>query len=441
MKIWIVKTSEMLETDSSGGRTLRSGTIAKMCAEKGHEVTWWMSTFDHANRRQRYTEDTATNWINGGRIMQIYSPGYRKVVSLQRVWDHWYWSRKFSSKIDLQEKPDIIFCAYPTIEAAVVCCKYGALHGVPVVLDLRDMWPDIFKYALPSKIRKIADLALSPMYRSARFAMSTATAIFGITDEFLEWGLTYAGRPKRACDKAYPLAYSKSNFEAKHTHSSDSKPGILALENKDEDFVISLVGSLNGNRYEMKSLLDAFTILQQRGSKARLIIAGDGENLEAYRTQAKDLQNVTFLGWLGNEQIGSLLRISDLGVVPYRNTPDFMMSVPNKAVEYLANSVPILTCLNGTLKRVISENDCGFSYSAENPEQLATLILSLSNDKPSVAAKREKARALYENSFIAENVYSDLINHLEKIAEFSASSGKVGQGQIKTSDSLLTTSS
>ena len=144
MNVWVVKTSEMLASDNGNGRLLRSGMVAHMLDERGHQVTWWMSTFDHANRRHRYRRDTRTYFGARGIIRMIPSPGYQASISLQRLVDHSIWGRGFARAIRSAAPPDVIFCAYPTIEAASVCVRFGRRHGIPVVLDLRDIWPDIF---------------------------------------------------------------------------------------------------------------------------------------------------------------------------------------------------------------------------------------------------------------------------------------------------------
>ena len=201
MEAWVVKTSEMLAGDNSNGRLLRSGLIAQLLERRGHRVTWWMSTFDHANRRQREPGDSSRAFGSNGIIRMISSPGYEGSISARRLLDHRIWGRRFARAIETSPAPDVILCAYPTIESASVCARYGLERGIPVVVDLRDMWPDIFLEAAPGMLRPFARAGVWSLRASARRALRQATALFGITDEFLAWGLELAGRSLKSALK------------------------------------------------------------------------------------------------------------------------------------------------------------------------------------------------------------------------------------------------
>src|SRR5262245_41953275 len=213
MKVWVVKTSEMLASDNRNGRLMRSGIIAHMLDARGHALTWWMSTFDHANRRSRYAADSTIAYASRGTIRMLHSPGYRASVSLARLLDHTVWGRRFERAIEAAPLPDVILCAYPTIEAALICARFGQRRRVPVVMDLRDMWPDLFAELAPRSMRPLAWAMLAPLRARAAEALRNATALFAITEEFLEWGLTLAGRGRRELDGAFAQAYPLANLE------------------------------------------------------------------------------------------------------------------------------------------------------------------------------------------------------------------------------------
>ena len=43
----------------------------------------------------------------------------------------------------------MIYVSYPIIEYAASAVKYGIKNHVPVIVDIRDLWPDIFNHNLP----------------------------------------------------------------------------------------------------------------------------------------------------------------------------------------------------------------------------------------------------------------------------------------------------
>lgn len=415
MRVWVVKTSEMLATDNDNGRLLRSGLVAHMLEARGHEVTWWMSTFDHANRRQRAHQDTVRGFGAHGTICMLYSPGYRRSVSLARVRDHSLWGRAFERALRAPPPPDIILCAYPTIEAAAVCVRYGRRHGVPVVLDLRDMWPDIFAESAPAPLRPLLHAALWPWRARARAALRGATALFAITEEFLSWGLGLAARERRGADEAFLLAYPESaNTDAGAAAAVEfwDRLGVPAGSGCN----VVLVGSMTRRRFEMETVLGAARELQGDPEPVKFVLAGDGDDLPRYRMMARGCSNVVWPGWLSAAQIHELLRRAYLGLVPYRNSPDLVMSVPNKVGEYFAAGVPVASCLRGTLARLLASERCGLSFEASDPQSLARLVRGLRADAAQRQELSANARRVYREELAAGAVYGRLIDRLQEIA-------------------------
>ena len=92
------------------------------------------------------------------------------------------------------------------------------------------------------------------------------------------------------------------------------------------------------------------------------------------------------------------------------------MSVPNKVGEYLAAGVPVATCLQGTLARLLSAQRCGLLFEASEPASLATLVRRLREDEPQRLVISANARRVYREELTAESVYGHLIERLERIA-------------------------
>ncbi len=412
----------MLAADNDSGRLLRSGMIAEMLDVRGHEVVWWMSTYDHANRRSRCARDCTRAFGDRGVIRMLHSPGYRASISVARLRDHALWGRAFGRAIRSEPAPDVIFCAYPTIEAAAECVRYGRERGVPVVVDLRDMWPDIFIDVAPRPLRSIARGLLWPWRRQARAALGAATALTAITEEFLSWGLAMAGRSRNPWDGAYYLAYSQAPGSPR---AADAQGTAVSFWDGLEvsaagSFNVVLIGTMSKRRFEMDTVIAAARELQRDGARVKFVLAGDGDDLAEYREQARDCANVLFPGWLTAAQIHELLGRTHLGLVPYRNAPDYLMSVPNKVGEYLAAAVPVASCLGGTLERLLAVRSCGLQFAAGSPASLAALVRRLLSDEPLRLKLSSNARRTYQEELDAATVYGRLVDRLEELAASTA---------------------
>lgn len=418
MKVWVVKTSEMLAGDNRNGRLMRSGIIAQMLDARGHSVTWWMSTFDHANRRHRCTADTNVSFGSRGTIRMLHSPGYRTSVSLARLADHVIWGRRFERAIKGATPPDIIFCAYPTIESALICARFGQQQRIPVVVDLRDMWPDLFAELAPQPLKPMARALLAPLRGRAAEALRRSSALFAITEEFLAWGLALARRPRSELDAAFAQAYPLANLQSTDTAEANEARQFWDTHAilRETAFNVILVGSITARRVEMDALLAAAHSLQHDVPPVKFIFVGDGDDLGIYRERARDYKNVLFSGWLSMARIRELLGRTHLGLVPYRNTPDFIMSVPTKAAEYFAAGVPVATSLSGTLPRLLRDRRCGLEFDAADPQTLVRLVRMLRDEPARRNELSVNAQRLFRSEFVAESVYAGLIDRLETIA-------------------------
>ena len=212
MRVWLVTIGEPLPTDGSQERLLRTGILAEQLSQNGHQVHWWTSSFDHFRKQQRTRCDMRVTIGEGYDISLLAANSYSRNVSLRRIANHREITRKFNAQAQLEPSPDVIVCSWPLIELCAAAVRFGKSRGVPVVLDLRDMWPNAVVDLSPRVLRPVAKLALSKSFRDAKFAASGATAITGITENIVDWGMQFASRPRSTADCAFPMGYQSKSF-------------------------------------------------------------------------------------------------------------------------------------------------------------------------------------------------------------------------------------
>ena len=211
MNIWLVTIGEPVPLSSWPSRPglHRTGFLAQFLAKGGHRVLWWTSAFDHFHKTHIAKKDETVEREANLRIRLLRGRGYQRNVSLARLRDHAEIARKFAFEAERERLPDLIVSALPTIDLSAACTDFGMRHDVPVALDMRDMWPDIFVDTAPGPARPAgACSALQPMFRQARRACAGASAITGITEAFVDWGVQRGGRQRSPLDRAFPLGYS-----------------------------------------------------------------------------------------------------------------------------------------------------------------------------------------------------------------------------------------
>jgi glycosyltransferase involved in cell wall biosynthesis len=414
MRIWILKDGETLPIDGKdANRLLRAGLIADELVKRNHKVVWWTSSFSHFKKEFRTNCDEGVKIIPNYLIRQLHGPGYQKNISLKRIFHNRIIAKKFLQAAEKEERPDVIFAALPTTELALAATQYGQQYNVPVILDLRDMWPDILLDVAPKILRPLARVALSWQFNIVQKACKSATGLVGITSMFLKWGLGYAARDKNKFDAIYPIAYIDNKPDAKSLVEARSFFEQLGIFKKNKEIIISYVGSLNMT-YRIDWLIDA---IKKMDKSIKLVICGSGPLLSGYKKQAQDYSNIIFTGWIDKSKIWHLLRVSNLGVSPHNKRADAKLLLTNKVAEYLSAGLPVLTNLpkNGETGKLLLKNKCGFCFNFNDPTNLVKILVKIKNDTKLLKNMSKNARALYEREFIAKKVYGELCDHLESV--------------------------
>ena len=111
----------------------------------------------------------------------------------------------------------------------------------------------------------------------------------------------------------------------------------------------------------------------------RFLVAGSGTHEAELHKQAEDLglmDHGTFLGWIGDDVLHSLYRISDLTVVPSIYEPFGLV-----ALEAMASECPCIAADTGGLREVVPVEGAGLRFRASDPEHLAEAAIQVLGDE------------------------------------------------------------
>ena len=409
-QIWLVKLGETLPIGTIKRRLLRKGLLAEILAKEGHDVTYWCSTFDHFNKENRFSKDTEIETEEGYRLKLLFGKAYLKNVSIDRLINHRQIAKSFKKAIYKEvNKPDLILTSIPTIELAYECVKFGQKFNIPVLLDIRDLWPDIFFYELlPGRLKSIALSGFNILFKKHIYALKNATGLIGITKNILLWGLNYAGRDQRDTDHVFHLSYNRILNECNQDAS-------LRLEQKgiifnSEKIYVCLIGTISSFKFDFGPILEAAKLLKNNKSTIEFLICGDGENLNELKVKCTELKNIHFTGWIDQEEINCIMLNSSVGLAPYKNTFTYLTSIPSKISEYFSYGLMVLTGLGGDLKNYIQENNAGRYY--DSGTTLYNHLNNLVENKDLLIGFSENNLNLYEKNFKSSVVYDKFKNFI-----------------------------
>jgi len=402
--------------DNAGGqRLLRTGIAAKALVRAGHEVTWWTATFDHFNRRQRYDGDRLVPVERGYDIQYLFGPAYRRNISFQRLRNHRAVARRFGELAErADQKPDIVVASVPTTELAASAVRFGQRNRIPVILDIRDLWPDVFFDVLPRVLKPAIDLVVAPMRRDLRRASRDATAIIGLTDGFVEWGLRQSDRARSRRDRVFFMGYPGKKRPSTDLEAAAEFWDGLGVRRDPNTLTLAFVGTL-GFMFDFDPILEAARILRAAGVPVRFVLCGDGARRAKIEADAAGLSNVVLPGWITEDRIQCLFDRAEIGLTPYISAENFILNLPNKPAEYMASGLAIAHSLDrGELFNLLSDRGCGFSYNGDG-RTLAKQLTQLVEEPARLAELGKQASATFSALLEGESVYGDMVAYLEDI--------------------------
>jgi Glycosyl transferases group 1 len=419
VRIWLVQTGEEMPFDGPNIRLLRTALLANELAGRGHDVTYVNACFNHQQKKQRSIStvfvpaSVATG--HSYRTILLAGRGYARNISLGRYFSQIENARSFERLAPSLELPDIVYAGFPPVELAHAAVSFACEREIPTVVDCRDMWPEIIVARLPKALRWLAMPLIGAMEREKRQTLSKATAITGITDHFVSWGVAAARRLPRLADRPFHLAASQEPISASEREQAQTFWDGLIGPRDAQVRMGCFIGTL-AKGLDIQSLLDGLDLLSaDEGARCRIVICGKGDIKTEIERRAAGNPRLIYGGWCNRAQLAELMDRSDFGVLPYPNSPDFLASYPNKVGEYLMAGLPILTGLEGATGALLEEAGLKLSYQVGNPQSFAASLRTIiaRQNLPDLAAS---ARRLGEMKFDAKRIYPAMADWLEAIA-------------------------
>lgn len=414
MKIWLIKIGEPLPwlDGEQQSRLWRAGQLADYLSQRGHQVTFWGSKFDHY--KKEFRDDSKPGSGLGPETILLKSRGYKKNISIDRVMDHRDLANDFKKNVSSHIKPDLIIAAWPTIELAYAALKFGILQGIPVVLDIRDCWPDIIYNQFPNYISWVPKLAL-PYEHMANFSFSNATAITAVSQGLLTWAHSKGSRSQEA------LKYDRVFYQSQHDyHIVESynkfwqEKGIELTA--DDKIRIVWAGSLEPT-LDLKTCLSAIKKFSEHDtSSIEFIFCGRGSMEQKVMDMSREMNNLIFAGFVGEQELKALLEKSDLGFMCYPDRFDFHASIPNKVVDYCMAGLRVITNLHGELSTIMPQSEMLY-YPSGDVGKLATVFDEVCKEREWFKTKSGQNRLLFEKKFDATSVLPSFCAHVERIGK------------------------
>lgn len=342
MNIWIVNHYAI---PPSMGGLVRHYYFSKYLQKKGHNVKIFTSSKIH-NTDINMIKDKALykeEMEDGVEYTFVRSRDY-KGNGLDRIInmiDTPFKMQKAMRCFYKKEKPDVIYTSSPDLFVAFFALLFGKTHRIPVVVEIRDLWPEsIVEYNGMSRKNPIIQI----LYQLEKWIYKKADQLIFTMEGGKEYIKDKGWDKKINLDKVnhvnngVDLEEYQRNFLKYRIEDKD-------LEN-DELFNIIYIGSIRKVN-NVITLINAARYLKT-SSKIQILIYGDGTEKADLEKKAMECGvNVKFKGRIEKKYIPYILSKSSLNIINVKAASLNKYGCSwNKLFEYMASGKPILCNLS-----------------------------------------------------------------------------------------------
>ena len=329
-------------------------------------------------------------------------------------------------------KPDVVVATSPQIFCGYVGVWYKRFRRVPLVIEIRDIWPESME-AVGAKIPRLAYKALEMVER----------AMYRAADRIVTVGEGYKARLLEKGIKAEKMSIIMNGTDLAVYKPLPKNEELLKQYGLDGKFVVSYIGTV-GMACGLEVVLDAAEMIGrvevERGrngdgrvevekwrmgegddlsrvevEKGRMgegddlsrvevekgrrdvifVIVGDGAHRVQLEEEAKrrGLKNVVFTGRQPKSSMPDWIASSDASLVHLKASGLFTTVMPSKIFESAGCKRPIIMGVDGYAKKLVLDAEAGLDMKPESAESLIECTNKL-------AADPERCKRLGENAYL-----------------------------------------
>jgi glycosyltransferase involved in cell wall biosynthesis len=356
---------------------------ATLWCAAGHEVTIVTNHPNYPEGRiypgHRNRMRTASMTPDGVRLVRVWTYVAAHDRRVRKLLDQASYAASATLQALREPAPDVVVATTPHLFAGLAGALYARATRRPLLLEVRDLWPDS---VLPPG---------SPSYRVfkrlERFLYRSSAAVSVMTPKF---------EPHVRSEGAKRVVTVVGGVDCRR-FSPGPKPASLVEEaNLGDRFVIGYPGTL-GTAHDLRLIADVGRILA--GTRVVFLFIGGGPHMERLRAlTAAEFERFRFVSTQPPERMGEWWRTMDAGLVLLRNTEAMRTVIPSKIFEAMASGKPtVFVGPRGAGSAVVDRHDAGIVLdgdAADVAEGIRALV-----------ADRARCEALGANAFRASESY------------------------------------
>lgn len=365
----------------------RSFEFARRLVEFGHEVNLVTSWREPTNRKEWFSTEES------GVVVHWLPVPYTNAMSYGDRVRAFLRFAVLSARKLASIRTDVVFATSTPLTIALPGV-YGAwAQSVPMVFEVRDLWPE-----MPIAVGAIRNPMLCTLARSLeKWAYDNAATIIALSPGMKD-GVVRRGYP---ADRVAVIPNGSDN-DAFSNSLEAAEPFLRSrpwLRDRPLIVYAGTFGRLNGLAYAV----DLARELDRRKSKIGILLVGDGSERGRVLARASELglvgRNLFFEGAVPKKEVPALLAAATFGASFFADVPEMRSNSANKFFDVLAASKPVLVNYGGWMHDLVVTHQCGFSAWEMSVETAASALDRLASDPMWLQDAGRASRLLAERYF------------------------------------------
>jgi colanic acid biosynthesis glycosyl transferase WcaI len=280
---------------------------------------------------------------------------------------------------------DVLIASSPPFFPHLAGRAAAALRRIPLVLEVRDLWPD---YMVQMGV--IKGRPAKALFALERRLLRAADQVVVVTESFR------CRMVEKGVDPSRVHVIPNGVETERYYRDPDATPPAPELR-RNGDYLVGYLGNFGAGQ-NLTAVLEAAALLAD--DHVRFVLAGDGPQGGELRARAAELPNVSVLPPIPKEATRAFYNACDVCLVPLAPVPVFQETVPSKLFEILACERPLVASLEGEGRAIVEASGAGVVRPPGDPASIADGIRTIRGmDDAQRAAMGRAGRAYVERSY------------------------------------------
>ena len=284
---------------------------------------------------------------------------------------------------------DLIYATSPPLFVGGTALLLSLLRRIPLVFEVRDLWPESAVVLGELKNRRAIALAERLERACYRRARRIVVVTAGIRQRLSERGV-----PE---DKLVLIPNGANTDLFRHEPEAGA---ALRVESGLGDTFLVLYAGIHGIAQGLQMVVEAARMLEG-DHRICFLFVGEGPVKAEIRALAKryGLTNIHFHNEVPRKRVPAYLSAADVALVPLRKLGLFATALPSKIFDAWAAGCPTLVSIDGEARRVLEESGAGRFVEPESAQALVEAIRDLADDREACRGMGIKGRSFVKTHY------------------------------------------